>query len=141
VTPGKGKKSKKDRAVTQFERYVVIADQLKNSQPQPIDRLPAAVADAINAAIYGLFDQYEQRAGLVTDPDNSKSYVNSNVCVWQHIISKAKAQPARKVEAGCKTCTAAVTRLWGGHLGDVPTPRYAGRHRRRVLVLRECAWF
>jgi hypothetical protein len=101
---GKGKKSKTDRGITPYERHVAIKDQLNNNHTQPINRLPSAVADAINAAIDDLFDDYEPRAGLVTDPDNNKTYVDSNVCVWQHIISKAKAQPARRVEAGCKTC-------------------------------------
>jgi hypothetical protein len=99
-----GKKSVIGRSITPYDRYVVIKDQLGNRQTEPIDRLPAPVADAINAAINDLFDDYEPRAGLVTDPDNNKTYVDSNVCVWQHIISKAKAQPARRVEAGCKTC-------------------------------------
>jgi hypothetical protein len=103
-TPSKGRKSKKDRGITQYERYVAIKDQLENKQIQPINRLPAAVAGAINAAMDQLFEEYEYRAGQVTDPDNSKSYVDSNVCVWQHIISKAKAQPTRPFDAGCKTC-------------------------------------
>jgi hypothetical protein len=101
---GKGRRSKANRGITQFERYVIIEDQLKNQRVEPIDNLPAEVTSALNTAIDELFDQYEERAGLVTDPDNSKSYVDSNVCVWQHIISKAKAQPTRKFEAGCTTC-------------------------------------
>jgi hypothetical protein len=40
-----------DRGITPYERHVVIKDQLNNNHTQPIDRLPAAVADAINAAI------------------------------------------------------------------------------------------
>jgi hypothetical protein len=101
---GKSRRPKVDRGVTQFERYVVIEDQLKNQRVEPIDHLPAAVASAINTAIDQLFDQYEERASRVTDPDNSKGYVDSNVCVWQHIISKAKAKPTRGFGAGCTTC-------------------------------------
>jgi hypothetical protein len=71
---GKSRRPKVDRGVTQFERYVVIEDQLKNQRVEPIDHLPAAVASAINTAIDQLFDQYEERASRVTDPDNSKGY-------------------------------------------------------------------
>jgi hypothetical protein len=43
---------KKDLGITQFERHVVIEDQLKNQRVEPIDHLPAAVASAINTASY-----------------------------------------------------------------------------------------
>jgi hypothetical protein len=35
-----------DRGITPYERHVVIEDQLNNNHTQPIDCLPAAVADA-----------------------------------------------------------------------------------------------
>jgi hypothetical protein len=53
-----------DQGITRYERHVVVEDQLNNNQVQSIDRLPAAVADALNAAM----DQHEHRASLATDP-------------------------------------------------------------------------
>jgi hypothetical protein len=98
---GRGRPAK-DRPDVDYPRFLAIPGQPIAS----INTLPQEVADALNTSLDNMLDENQTASRRVTDPDNAAKYVNSDLCVGQHIFAKGKGKPKTPdvADSGCAAC-------------------------------------
>jgi hypothetical protein len=92
---------KQEQIFTVYERHVLVNDEIV-----PISTLPDEVCDALNDSLDALFNDNFAVACRITKPVNYITYVNSGVCIGQHIFGKGKGKPKRvgDLARGCAAC-------------------------------------
>jgi hypothetical protein len=72
----------------------------------PINTLPSEVSKALNDSLDTLFNDNFDVACRITKPGNYITYINSGLCIGQHMFSKGKAKPKQDgdLARGCSTC-------------------------------------
>lgn len=104
--PAKKRKrpGKADRTIPFFERFVFLPEDDDGGRLEHISELPEKTALRLEASLDQLFQLDSERAWTVTRPVNSKTYLDSQVCIGVHLLSRDKTKLAPPM-VSCPTCT------------------------------------
>ncbi|KAH6633400.1 hypothetical protein C7974DRAFT_170651 [Boeremia exigua] len=103
--PGKKRKgpAKLKLTIPHFESFIFLPEGDTDGRREPISKLPEATAACLQASLETLFQLDHQRACTVTRPENSGTYVNSQICLGIHILSRDRSKFA-PLTTSCSTC-------------------------------------